>query len=961
MSLFRNLVTGVSRRRRPQAKSQRTQLQLETLEHRDTPAVHAWTGAVSNLWSNAGNWTNGSPASDPTPTLQFPASAANLANQNDISVVGGLAVTQLQFTGGGYSITGNGLKVGVQGITAGNSITNTLNNALDLTSTAGPTTLSVGTSSNLTLGGAIAGTRGLDKNGAGTLVLTANNSYTGFVSINAGTLNVRNAGALGPGGSTLVRDGATLEVQGTFTVSGESLELGTTDNNPVGTTAHLGVVSGAPTWTGAVDVESTAAITVPARLHLIITGPITGSDAQESQAGDLLIKDGAGQLELGGSNTYTAATEVQEGSILVQNSSAFGATTAGTTVLSGASIFLKDIGIGGGETVGLAVGPEPLALNGNGVSSTGALRSLAGLNSWAGPVTLASDARVGVDSGSDLRLSGVISGGAGLTKTGPGFLTYEGTSVNTYTGTTTVNDGTLVLKKPAVGGSGGAVLGPLVIGDGVGGANADVVRLEGDEQISVAAVTINSSGLLNLNNHIDAVGPITLVGGSIATGANGLLVLSASLGSNAAATTATVSGKVQFPGSRTFTVADGAAADDLVISAVIAGNTLSSDNVTKAGAGRLVFAGNNTYIGSTIVSGGSLIVNGAQPQSPVRIDAGALLGGNGTVGAVTGVGGQLGAGSAGPGKLTIAGNLNLDAASSSSFQLNGLAAATGFDQIRVNGTITLGTSALAASLGFSSAVNDKFIIIDNDGTADAVVGTFAGLAEGATVTLNGQLFQITYHGGDGNDVVLTHINTPPAFKDRSVTARVFEGGFVTLTGTITEPDLLDTFTLEVTWGDGTPTETFTFGPDEPRTVQVFHRYLDDHRKGSDVFPIHLLWRDEHGGSNSGDLSTTVQNVAPRLRAVSVRATQPAKGRATLRGTIVDPGIRDTVRLKVRWGDGTTKTYTFHPRRGQLRLNLDHIYRKAGAYRVTLSLTDDDSGASILTRVVTLLTKSNRNT
>ena len=47
-----------------------------------------------------------------------------------------------------------------------------------------------------------------------------------------------------------------------------------------------------------------------------------------------------------------------------------------------------------------------------------------------------------------------------------------------------------------------------------------------------------------------------------------------------------------------------------------------------------------------------------------------------------------------------------------------------------------------------------FTIIANDG-ADAVVGTFAGLAEGATITLNGVTLVISYVGGTGNDVVLT--------------------------------------------------------------------------------------------------------------------------------------------------------------------------------------------------------------
>jgi hypothetical protein len=51
-------------------------------------------------------------------------------------------------------------------------------------------------------------------------------------------------------------------------------------------------------------------------------------------------------------------------------------------------------------------------------------------------------------------------------------------------------------------------------------------------------------------------------------------------------------------------------------------------------------------------------------------------------------------------------------------------------------------------------VGATFTIINNDGT-DAVTGTFAGLAQGATFVVGGETFQINYKGGDGNDVTLT--------------------------------------------------------------------------------------------------------------------------------------------------------------------------------------------------------------
>jgi len=79
---------------------------------------------------------------------------------------------------------------------------------------------------------------------------------------------------------------------------------------------------------------------------------------------------------------------------------------------------------------------------------------------------------------------GVFSGSGALTKTGTGSLTLTGTYTNTYSGLTTVNAGELNLNK-ATGTL--AVGGNLTIGDGTGGANADVVRLQASGQISSTA------------------------------------------------------------------------------------------------------------------------------------------------------------------------------------------------------------------------------------------------------------------------------------------------------------------------------------------------------------------------------------------------------------------------------------------------------------------------------------------
>src|SRR5678815_151566 len=89
-------------------------------------------------------------------------------------------------------------------------------------------------------------------------------------------------------------------------------------------------------------------------------------------------------------------------------------------------------------------------------------------------------------------ISGVVSGTENLVKTGPGTVTVAGTSANTYVGTVTVEQGSLMLGKPA---GLNAVTGGLVIGDDAG---TDGVTLLANNQIANAAtVTVNANATLD--------------------------------------------------------------------------------------------------------------------------------------------------------------------------------------------------------------------------------------------------------------------------------------------------------------------------------------------------------------------------------------------------------------------------------------------------------------------------------
>src|SRR5262249_45344145 len=109
-----------------------------------------------------------------------------------------------------------------------------------------------------------------------------------------------------------------------------------------------------------------------------------------------------------------------------------------------------------------------------------------------------------VGGAGDTTVSSVIGTGSGtLTKDGAGTLTLNGSSANTFSGTATVNAGTLKLSKA----SGNAIAGNLTIGDGSG---TDTAQLTAASQIAdTSAVTINSSGVLDLNGNAETIGSLT--------------------------------------------------------------------------------------------------------------------------------------------------------------------------------------------------------------------------------------------------------------------------------------------------------------------------------------------------------------------------------------------------------------------------------------------------------------------
>lgn len=212
---------------------------------------------------------------------------------------------------------------------------------------------------------------------------------------------------------------------GTLTVAGLSLsDSATARVLTIGGAgdANLGAIQNGLAASGTLSVTSTGVTT------------LTGSN---TFAGALTMNASAGTLVVNGDNSASdASVTVTAGKLRIGSTSALGSTVGGTTVASGGELDLN----------GQTVGAEALGLSGTGVSGLGALQNTsATAASVSGAVTLNANTTIGAASG-NITLSGNIgeSGSRNLTKVGAGILTLQG-NIN-YTGSTTVNEGSLVLS-----------------------------------------------------------------------------------------------------------------------------------------------------------------------------------------------------------------------------------------------------------------------------------------------------------------------------------------------------------------------------------------------------------------------------------------------------------------------------------------------------------------------------------
>ena len=187
--------------------------------------------------------------------------------------------------------------------------------------------------------------------------------------------------------------------------------------------------------------------------------------------------------------------------------------------------------------------------------------------------------------------------------------------------------------------------------------------------------------------------------------------------------------------------------------AIWSGSTLSIDSASSLSGNTTINSGSGSalYVGS-----GTASVNGTIASNNTTVVAsGATLAGTGNVsGSVSIASGATHApGNSGPGLQNTGNYLNSGVLS---LDIAGTGVGTTYDQVNVTGTVGLaGTLRIVLPAEYTPTNGDQFVVINNDGS-DAISAP-SGLPEGSLVySVDGRVtFQVSYNGGDGNDLVLT--------------------------------------------------------------------------------------------------------------------------------------------------------------------------------------------------------------
>ena len=678
-------------------------------------------GGGARDWTDAAGLLNSDYQSDAFAVFQGTGGTVTVDD-----VGGAVGTSGVQFAVDGYTVTGDGLTLA----------------AAQTPIRVGDGT-PAGASMTATIGSVLAGPGQLVKVDDGTLVLSGTNTYTGGTLVTGGVLSISSDANLGDAAGGLTLDGGTLRLaSGITSPRAVTLETGggTVQADAISTLSGAIMGDGGLTKTGTSLLTLTGTntysggTTISAGTLALGNGASTGSivgdvinNAQlsfnnpgmQSFAG---VISGSGQVRkvntgteiLTGTNTYAGATNVIQGTLLINGdqSGATGLTTVSAGTLGGSGT------IGGDVTVanGAALAP-------GGATSTPGTLTIAGGLTLAAASTLNYDfGQAGVPGGplndlvavgGNLTLDGTINVSAtGGVTLDPGLyrvIDYAGALTNNGLAVGTTPAGTSFTVQTSVAGqvnlvnSAGVTVG---FWDGAGGGRNDGAVTGGDGVWD--ATNDNWTTGTGAFNTAWPNGDF-----AIFAGVGGAVTVDDSLGAlNVAGMQFAVDGysvsgdPLALAGAASvIRVGDGTAAGAGMTARV--GSALGgASQLVKADLGTLVLTGANSYGGGTDVRAGTLVVDGDQSAATglATVQSAATLAGSGVLGGGVAVtdGGTLSPGNGGIGALTINGDLTLSAGSILNMEFGQAGTAGGAlnDLITVGGNLTLdGTLNVAQSAG----------------------------------------------------------------------------------------------------------------------------------------------------------------------------------------------------------------------------------------------------------------------
>ncbi|WP_440670227.1 autotransporter-associated beta strand repeat-containing protein [Candidatus Pelagibacter sp. HIMB1483] len=616
-------------------------------------------------------------------------------------------------------------------------------------------TFTFSSNSDQTISGNITGSGTLTKSGSSTLTLSGTNTYSGITTISDGTVRL-NGGTLSDNTAVTVESGAIFDINNSDTI---------------------GSIAGA----GTIDITSKEVLTVGAdNSSTTFSGIIQSDDGTGTGA---ITKAGTGSLTLSGNNNFGGAVNVNAGSLMISSNNALGNTNNFTTVASGATIDFQNVNYSTTESL----------------RNSGTISTSTGTSTFAGSITLFANSTVDVD-GTQLTLSGGItdSGTRSLEKTGNGIL--ELSADNSYTGGTTITEGTLL-----VSGSGDLGTGTLTISSAgtldlqntlsvsslvISGAGSGNRINNSDADGTTANLTVSGTSTLNgaintdgtqtysgtttLGSDVNLTGPTIALAAVTASGTEDLTItgnldldgavsgvtnMSVSGTSNIGADV-TTTGTQSYTGTTTVSASSTLIGTEISAAAIALNDDLeirnSSDStlasvisgtgaLTKSGSGALTLRGVNTFDGDLTVSAGTLYAGLAADsgnqiiENNVTVSGGTLSGGATIGGNVTVATANLAPGNS-IGTLTIDGNVTLDDNSTTTIEFND----TTSDKVVVSGNITL-AGALVLEPANTTYSDATFTIFDGSGgSGNSLSGTFASTTVSNSSYLGDATTSISY-------------------------------------------------------------------------------------------------------------------------------------------------------------------------------------------------------------------------